>query len=241
MSMLFISQNINTNLTNNLALFSGDYSKEIWRCKFIVSDCPYSSVRVPYKKGAKMAQSNIDISKYENRLSFGNRMGRAIWNVVWLIFFRASPVICFPWRRFLLRLFGARIGKKASIYPSAKIWAPWNLEMGDYSCLSRSVDCYSVDKIIIGTNATVSQYAYLCTASHDITDPHMKLVTAPITIGNGAWICASAFIGPGIKVGEGAVAGACSVVTKDIPAWMVVGGNPACIIKKRDICEQGVL
>lgn len=182
-----------------------------------------------------MVQSNIDVSKYENRLSCGNRIGRAIWNIAWLILFRVSPVICFPWRRFLLRLFGAKIGKKASIYPSTKIWAPWNLEMGDYSCLSHSVDCYSVDKIVIGANATVSQYTYLCTASHDITDSHMRLVTAPITIGDGAWICASAFIGPGIKVGEGAVAGACSVVTKDIPAWTVVSGNPARETGKREI------
>lgn len=107
--------------------------------------------------------------------------------------------------------------------------------MGDHSCLSRNVDCYSVDKIRIGAHAIVSQYSFLCAASHDIKDPHLKLITKPITIGDGAWICADVFVGPGVTIGEGAVAGARAVVIEDVAPWIVVGGNPAKVIRKREL------
>jgi putative colanic acid biosynthesis acetyltransferase WcaF len=139
------------------------------------------------------------------------------------------------WRRFLLRCFGAQIGTGARILPSARIWAPWNLAMGEYACLSEFVDCYCVDRIRVGAHATVSQYAFLCTASHDIQDPHMRLIKAPITIGDGAWVCAGAYVGMGITIGEGAVAAARAVVVKDVPPWTVVGGNPARFIKRREL------
>jgi putative colanic acid biosynthesis acetyltransferase WcaF len=107
--------------------------------------------------------------------------------------------------------------------------------MGEYSCLSFDVDCYSVDRIRIGAHATVSQYAFLCTASHDIGDPHMKLTTAPISIGAGAWVAADAFVGPGVSLGEGAVAAARAVVVKDVEPWAVVAGNPAKAVRKREL------
>ena len=97
------------------------------------------------------------------------------------------------------------------------------------------MDCYNVDRVRIGAHATVSQYSFLCTAGHDIEDPHMKLRTAPITIGDGAWVCAGAYIGMGIHIGEGAVAAARAVVVKDVEVWTVVGGNPAKFIKKRSV------
>jgi putative colanic acid biosynthesis acetyltransferase WcaF len=105
--------------------------------------------------------------------------------------------------------------------------------MGDHSCLSENVDCYSVDCISIGTQAVVSQGAFLCCASHDIASPTMELTYRPIVIGNNAWVAARAFVGPGVTVGEGAVVGACAVVTKNVDPWSVVAGNPAKFIKKR--------
>jgi putative colanic acid biosynthesis acetyltransferase WcaF len=106
--------------------------------------------------------------------------------------------------------------------------------MGDYSCLSHDVDCYCVAPIKIGAHATVSQYSYLCAASHDCGDPLMPLITAPISIGQGAWVAADVFIGPGVVVGEGAVVGARSSVFKDVEAWTVVVGNPAKFLKRRE-------
>jgi putative colanic acid biosynthesis acetyltransferase WcaF len=107
--------------------------------------------------------------------------------------------------------------------------------MEEFSCLSYHVDCYSVEKVRIGAHATVSQYSYLCAATHDITDPGMRLVAAPINIGRGAWVAASAFVGPGVTIGDGAVAAARAVVVKDVQPWEIVGGNPAQVLKKREI------
>jgi len=135
----------------------------------------------------------------------------------------------------LLRMFGASIGKGAKVMPSVKVWAPWNLRMDEYSCLSHYVDCYCVDRISIGAHATVSQYSFLCTATHDTADPHMGLVTGPITIKDQAWICADVFVGPGVTVGEGAVVGARSSVFRDLPAWKVCRGTPARPVRDRTL------
>jgi putative colanic acid biosynthesis acetyltransferase WcaF len=105
--------------------------------------------------------------------------------------------------------------------------------MGPHSCLSEYVDCYCVDRIVLGAYATVSQYSFLCTASHDFNDPTFPLVVAPISIGDQAWVTAAVFIGPGVTIGEGAVLTARTVATKDVPAWMVVGGNPAKPLRVR--------
>ena len=166
-------------------------------------------------------------------LSTQNKIARAIWQVVWLLLFRPTPRPLHAWRCWLLRLFGAKVGRGAHPYPSARIWAPWNLEMGEYACLSEGVDCYCVDKITLGAHATVSQYSYLCTASHDYTKASMPLVTAPITIGERAWITADVFVGPGVVIGDGAVVTARSSVFTDIPPWVVARGNPASPFKAR--------
>ncbi len=170
---------------------------------------------------------------HTHRLSLGSKVARTIWQVVWLLLYRPTPRLCHAWRCLLLRIFGAKIGRGVHTYPSAHIWAPWNLEMADHSCLGEHVDCYSVDKVKLGAHATVSQYSFLCTASHDYTDPRMPLVTAPITIGERAWITADVFVAPGISIGEGAVIQARSSVFHDIEPWVVAAGNPAKFVKMR--------
>lgn len=167
------------------------------------------------------------------RLTLRNKLARILWGGVWLLLYRPSPVLLHGWRRWLLRLFGARIGGGAHPYPSARIWAPWNLVMGEHSCLSHDVDCYCVDRIVLGAHATVSQYSFLCTASHDYTREDMPLTTAPIVIGERAWITADVFVAPGVTVGEGAVVTARSSVFHDLPPWTVAGGNPALPLRPR--------
>jgi putative colanic acid biosynthesis acetyltransferase WcaF len=181
---------------------------------------------------------HVDVSGYQNRHGLANKVGRLLWRIVWLYLFRTTPDVWNFWRIMLLRMFGAQIGKHCVIKASCSIWAPWNLRMGDYSCLSFDVDCYSVAPVYLGSNVTVSQYTFLCTASHDITDPHMALIMAQIRIEDGAWVAAKAFVGPGVTVGVGAVVGACAVVTRDVVPWTVVGGNPARFIKKRVIINS---
>ena len=135
----------------------------------------------------------------------------------------------------MLRLFGAKIAKKAIVHASARIWAPWNLEMDEYACIDDNVDVYSVNKIKLGKHATVSQQAFLCTASHNIYSKEHELTNAPIVIGDYAWVAAGAFVGMGVTIGEYAVVGARSAVFKDVEPWNIVGGNPAVFIKKRVI------
>jgi putative colanic acid biosynthesis acetyltransferase WcaF len=181
-----------------------------------------------------MNTASIDASNCRSAHSFRNKAGRVLWTIIWAALYRPSPKVMHGWRRFLLRAFGATIGHKAHPYPSAKIWAPWNLEMGDHSCLSHDVDCYCVGRIKIGAHATVSQYSYLCAASHDCSDPYMQLITAPISIGTGAWVAADVFIGPGVVIGDGAVVGARSSVFNAVAAGTVVVGNPARFLKRRE-------
>lgn len=164
-----------------------------------------------------------------------NKLGRVVWQVAMVLLFRPSPWFWHAPRRGLLRLFGATVGKGVQVMPSVTIWAPWNLELGDYATVSHGVDLYAVARIVIGAHATVSQRAFLCTATHDIDHPNMPLVTRPIRIEDGAWVAAEAFIHPGVSVGVDAVVGARAVVTKDVGTRDVVAGNPARVIRQRNV------
>ena len=168
------------------------------------------------------------------QLTRSNKLARAVWQVVYWLVFRLTPVPLHAWRAFVLRLFGASIGKQVRIYPSAKIWAPWNLVMADESCVGPDVDCYCVDRIALGVRAVVSQRAFLCTASHDYNRSGLPLMTAPITLHADTWVTAEAYIGPGVTLNEGAVALARAVVVRDVGPWVVVAGNPARAVKERD-------
>lgn len=183
-----------------------------------------------------MTETKIDLSKYENHLGRKHQVVRLVWNIVWPVGTWFLPrSMGMGWKRMLLRLFGAKIHGTANVYSSAKVYYPANLVMEEYSCLAGDVDCYNVAPIVIGANSTVSQGAYLCTASHDITDATNPLITAPIIVRGQAWIGARAFVGMGVTIGEGAVVGATASVYKDVEPWTVVGGNPAKVIKKRVI------
>jgi putative colanic acid biosynthesis acetyltransferase WcaF len=170
---------------------------------------------------------------YRSELSRRNQLARACWVLTWSVFCRFSPRPFHAWRRAWLRLFGARVASTASIYPSARVWAPWNLEMGPRSALGDQTDCYNVDLVTLEEGAVASQYAFLCTASHDISDPGRRLITAPIRLARLSWVCAGVYVHLGVTVGEGAVAAARAVVLKDVAPWTVVGGNPARLLKSR--------
>lgn len=156
-----------------------------------------------------------------------NKLMRALWGMVQATLFRLSPKPCHRWRLMLLKLFGANVTKKSRVYPRVKIWAPWNLTMGDFATLGDDVDCYCVAQIIIGERSTVSQYSYLCGATHDHTDPKLPLVPKDIVIGADVWIAADVFVSPGVTIGDGVVVGARSSVFGDLPEWSVCVGTPA--------------
>ncbi|AKD03987.1 WcaF family extracellular polysaccharide biosynthesis acetyltransferase [Pontibacter korlensis] len=165
--------------------------------------------------------------------SLKNRLGRVLWSLVSALLFRYSPNPMHRWRSFLLRSFGAKVGRGVHIYPKAKIWAPWNLELADQSSAADGAILYSQGKIYIGRRAVVSQGVHLCAGTHDYSQSGFPLITKPIYIGDHAWVAAEAFVHGGVSVGEGCVIGARSVVTKDMPPWMVCSGHPCKPIKKR--------
>lgn len=183
-----------------------------------------------------MKTTKIDVAHYKNSLSLTNQIIRLVWGVVWPCGTWFLPrSLGMSWKRMLLRLFGAKIHSTAGVYTGVRIYYPANLTMEAHSCLADGVNCYNVAPITIGEQVTVSQEAYLCTASHDIADPLHHLVTAPITIERDAWIGARAYVGMGVTIGEGTVVGATASVYKDVEPWTVVGGNPARFIKNREI------
>lgn len=177
-----------------------------------------------------------EIEKYKNSLTLGNKLRRLLWEICCLILFRpfAGPLF-WRWRNIILRFFGAKVGVGCKVSNSAKIWAPWNLELGKFVALGPNCHIYTVDKIIIADKVTISQGVYLCSASHDINYINKPLITAPIKIESFARVCANAFVGMGVTIGEGAVVGARAAVFKDVEPWTVVGGNPAKFLKKREI------
>lgn len=169
--------------------------------------------------------------------SLRNRLARLLWNLVYLICFKYSPRPLHIWRRFLLRLFGAKVGKGVHVYPKVSIWAPWNLEIQDESGIADGVILYSQDKIFVGKRVVISQGSHLCTGTHDYTKRGFPLITKPIKIQNNVWITTEVFIHPGVIIGEGSVVGARSVVSKDLPPWMVCVGFPCKPIKKREFAN----
>ncbi len=165
--------------------------------------------------------------------SFGNRLGRVVWGLVWGLLCRHSPRPFFAWRRFWLRLFGAKLARGARVYPKVRIWAPWNLRMGRDSTIGDLVDVYCVAPVTLGDRAAVSQYSYLCAATHDYRSPKLPLVPMPITLEADVWVAADVFVGPGVTIREGTVVGARSSVFTDLPPWSVCVGTPAKAVKAR--------
>lgn len=178
----------------------------------------------------------MNISQYNSSFSNINKFHRVVWIFFNIFFFKPFGLNFFKsYRIFVLRCFGSKIGVNSNVYSSVKIWAPWNLELGDFTTIGPYVDVYNQGKIVIGSNTIISQKSYLCASSHDHEVSNFPLILKPISIGDQVWIAADAFIGPGVTIGEGAVVGARSAVFKDVLNWTVVGGNPAKKVKNRII------
>jgi putative colanic acid biosynthesis acetyltransferase WcaF len=156
-----------------------------------------------------------------------------LWWFVQATFFRCSLQPMYGWRRWLLKLFGAEIGKGAKIRPSATITYPWKVKIGAHTWIGDHAELYSLDNITIGSQCVISQNSYLCTGSHQAAAPHFSLVVSPIRIEDGAWIASDVFVYPGVTLGPMAVIAARSTVLHDVPANEVHAGTPAKYIKQR--------
>ena len=166
-------------------------------------------------------------SPYSSPWSYKIRLKLLIWEYIWILFCIWTPKPANPWRLFWLNLFGCKIYGKPFVHQRARIQMPWNLILHDHSCLGDRANAYSLGLIELMSNSTVSQEVFLCTGTHNFKSINLELLTAPIIIKSGAFIGARSFILPGITIGENAIIGACSVVTKDVLTNQIVKGNPA--------------
>ena len=176
-----------------------------------------------------------DLSKFKLPVNF---RGKSAWKVqVWWIvqsvFINLSPQFMYGWRRFLLRCFGANIGKGVLVRPSVHIQYPWKLSVGDYSWIGDDVVLYSLDDIKIGCNTVISQKAYLCAGTHDYQSPDFAIEARPIIIEDECWLAADVFVAPGVTIGKGTVVGARSSVFTSLPAGKICFGTPAKIVRNR--------
>lgn len=160
-----------------------------------------------------------------------------VWEMVWTLFVRWLPKPFSRWHILLLKLFGCKIYGRPFIAPSARIYAPWLLEIRHKACLAPRCEVYNPGPVKIEERAVIAQYVYICNGTHDFSVESRPLLVGNITIETDAFVGAKAIVLPGLKVCEGAIVGAGAVVTKDVEPWTVVGGNPARVIKKREICK----
>ena len=156
-----------------------------------------------------------------------------LWWIVQTMLFSTSPQIMFGWRRFLLRCFGAKIGKKVLIRPSVKTTYPWNLSIGDYSWIGDEVVLYSLGEIEIGYHTVISQRSYICTASHKYNVPEFSIYSEKVSIGAQCWLAADVYVAPGLTIEDGVVVGARSTVLSDLKGYKVYAGSPVKCIKDR--------
>ena len=174
----------------------------------------------------------------ENRHTSSYSLQEKIWRLLWAIaqatFFRYSFHTWNKWRIFLLKSYGADIDYSCIIRRTVKVECPWNLKMGQNSCLGDCVIVYCLGKITIGDRVSISQYVHLCAGTHDYNDIDMPLLRLPITINDDVWLAADSFVGPNVVIGEGAILGARAVAMRDLDSWTIYSGNPAIIKRTRD-------
>ena len=162
-----------------------------------------------------------------------NRVARLLWQAAYLLLYRFSPRPLHAWRSLLLRVFGARLGPGCHFYPSARVWAPWNLTCEDCCTLGADAEIYNPSPIYLESHCVISQQAYICGATHDYNDPDFPMISYPMRLGAYSWICARASVAPGVNVGAGAVLGLGSVASRDLEPWTVYSGSPAVRVKER--------
>ena len=160
------------------------------------------------------------------------KIKKKVWAIVWALAISWLPKGGFNgWIRMMYRLFGAELTSTSCVHPTAHIYMPWNLKMGPWSTIASGAHVLNAAPFTMGQNCVVSERAYICCASHNISSNAHEQIHAPIVMGDRSWVAAEAFVMMGVTIGEGAVVGARAAVFKDVEPWTVVGGNPAKFIK----------
>jgi putative colanic acid biosynthesis acetyltransferase WcaF len=197
------------------------------KVNFMISGDPAPPVPTPQQQLADV--------RHQSPWTGRQKLGRFAWYAVQATLFRPSPHNAYAWRRWLLRLFGATLARNVRIRRTVRIEVPWHLTIGQGTSVGDFAILYSLGPITLGKNVTISQYAHLCAGTHDATTRAMTLIRAPITVGDDAWIAADAFVGPNVNIGDRTILGARASAFADLPPDIVAGGNPAKMIKPREL------
>lgn len=182
----------------------------------------------------------FDVLSHRSNANY--RVSENLRRLLWMLsspMFAVIPRFAQSPKQWILRAFGAKVGRNVRIYSGVRIAQPWNLNLGDDVTIGEGVRLYSLGRIEVRAGAMISQYAHLCAGTHDYTKSNMPLIKGGIQIGEGSWICAEAFIGPGCTIGPFSIVGARAVVLKSFSAFSIVGGNPAFFIKPRPVPQSG--
>ncbi len=154
------------------------------------------------------------------------------WYFTSLLFFRSGLIPFSNVLVFILRLFGAKIGNDVRIKPHINIKYPWKLKIGNHAWLA---DCYieNLDQVVIGNNVCLSQQCMLLTGNHNYKLQTFDLITRPIILNDGVWICARAIVCPGVTAQSNSVLTTGSVATKNLLSHFIYTGIPAVKSKIR--------
>ena len=165
----------------------------------------------------------------------------AIWHLSKCLLFLTPLPVPSRFKCFILRLFGACIGKGVVIKPQVKIHFPWKLTVGDFAWIGEEVFILNFEPVRIGAHCCISQRAFLCGGGHDYRQPAMPYRNGPIVVEDGAWVGAQVFVSQGVTIGTEAGITAGSVVTRNQPPTLVCGGNPCLPIKERWLREEEIV
>lgn len=185
-------------------------------------------------------KSWLDLSAFDNSDYDPGRgkLIRTLWYFVSVWFLESG---CFPFnglKLWLLRSFGAKIGQGVTIKPNVRVKFPWMLTIGDHCWIGQEVWIDNMAPVTIGSHVCISQKSYFCTGSHDHRRRTFDLITGPITVDDGAWVGAAAVLLQNVSIGANALVASGSIVVKDVDPGVIVGGNPAKPIGKRERPES---
>ena len=219
-----------------MSLYVTEYNHDIFVCiRYLIK------ILTQYQSQAIMSQQQLNNFKLPHNFRGKSGWYTQFWWIVEALFFRPSPQFMYGWRRFLLRSFGAKIGKGVIVRPTVRTQFPWRVSIGDFSWIGDNVVLYSLGIIDIGNNVVVSQKSYLCTGSHDYTRQDFPISCMPVILEDECWLGTDVYVAPGVTIGEGTVVGARSSVFKSLPAGMVCVGSPAKVVKQRKEHEMRML
>jgi putative colanic acid biosynthesis acetyltransferase WcaF len=187
-----------------------------------------------------MEQETVDLQNFKQNIEISggkNILKKTLWFYTSAIIFQSSLFPFSSLKVFLLRLFGAKIGKGVNIKPMVYIKFPWRLEIGNYVWIGEKVWFANEALVKIGNHVCISHECLIMTGGHNFKKKYFDVYAYPITIEDGVWLGAQSSVGGGITIGSHAVLAMKSVANKDLEPYGIYRGNPAIKEKIRKIEE----